>query len=278
MADRYTYVPLIGIFIAITWGVSDALEGWRYHRAAMAAVSVAVLAVCLRLTATQVRYWQNTETLTRHALAVTPDNTDMQVLLGNALLDEGKYAEAGRHFSDVLSIRPNDFHAQSGLALALADEGLTNEAIEAYRAAIAINPHEAKPHYMLAGLLTRQGKFMEAIAEYQMTLQIEPNHPLALNDLAWLLSTAPDARFRNGTEAVRRAEQACQVTGYEVPLFVGTLAAAYAEAGRFDDAVKTAQQAINLATAEKKEALVDKNKELLALYQAHKTYHQPASH
>ncbi len=278
MADRYTYVPLIGVFIGITWGVGDALEGWRYRRGVMAVVSVGVLAVCLRLTATQVRYWQNTETLIRHDLAVTPDNPDMQVLLGNALLDEGKPGEAGHHFSDALRIQPNNLYAQSGLASAIADQGYRDEAIEACRAAIAINPHEAKPHYMLAGLLLRQGNFAAAIVEYQMTLQIEPNHPLALNDFAWLLATAPDARFRNGAEAVGRAEQACRVTGYEMPLFVGTLAAAYAEAGRFDDAVKTAQQAMNLATAQKKAALADKNRELLKLYRDGKAYHEPTVH
>lgn len=278
LADRYTYVPLIGLFITITWGVGDILSGWRYHRAATAIASVAVLAICLRLTAIQVRWWQDTETLARHALAVTPDDGNMQILLGNALIVEGRFEEADRHFTDAVRIRPNDFQAQSGLALALADEGKIDEAIAAYRKAIVINPHEAKPHYMLAGLLYQRRNFTEAMVEYQLALQIDPNQPLALNDLAWILATAPDARLRNGAAAVDLAQRACRLTNYKMTLFVGTLAAAYAEAGRYQDAVKAAEQAITLAMAEKKGSLADKNRELLEIYRAKKAYHEPASH
>jgi len=232
----------------------------------------------LTLTAGQVRWWQNTETLARHGLAVMPDNNDMQILLGHALLVQGRFAEASQYYYNAVNIRPDDFPAQSGLACALAGQGKTDVAIEAFRVAIKIKPREAKPHYMLGDLLSQQGNFAEAIAEYRMALQIDPNHSLASNGLAWLLATAPDARFRDGAEAVRLAEHACQLTGYRLPLFVGTLAAAYAEAGRFDDALKTVEQAIAVATAEKKEALAVKNRELLELYRAGKAYHQPAGH
>jgi len=279
MADRYTYVPLIGIFIAITWGVGDILSGWRYHRVLLAIAGAAVLGICLTLTAGQVRTWQNTETLARHALVVTSSNNgNMQVLLGQALIDQGRDDEASQYFADALSIRANDYLAQEGLAMARADQGKTREAIEAYRVAIELRPFEARSHFMLGNLLSQQGNVAEAIAEYRITLQLEPNHLIALNDLAWLLATAPDARVRDGAEAVRLAEKACQLTGYRGSSFVGTLAAAYAEAGRFDDAVKTAQQAVALGTAEKKAALADKNRKLLELYRAQKAYHEPALH
>jgi Flp pilus assembly protein TadD len=278
MADRYTYLPLIGVFIAITWLVAEITTTWRYQRLVLALISVSVLAACWELTAAQVRCWRNSETLARHALAVTTENEPMQLLLGSALIEQGKVEEAGQHFAEALRISPASFPALCDLALALDAQGRLEEAVATCRTVLKLQPREPKIHYILANTLSQQGNVAEAIAEYQTTLQIDPDHRLALNDLAWLLATAPDARFRNGAEAVRRAEQACRLTDYKLPLFVGTLAAAYAEAGRFDDAVKAAEQAIALATAEKKEALANKNRELLKLYQAKQAYHQPARH
>jgi tetratricopeptide (TPR) repeat protein len=278
MADRYTYVPLIGLFIAITWGVWDVLSGWRYARLVMIVASVAVLAACMTLTAAQVRWWRNSETLARHALAVTATNVPMEMVLGDALLEQGKFEEAARHFEEAAKISPSFVPIQNHLVIALAGQGKVDEAIAVCRIALKIEPHAVRPHYMLANLLSQRGQWLEAIAEYQTTLRIDPNHPLALNDLAWLLATAPDARLRNGAEAVELAEKACRLTDYKVPLLVSTLAAAYAEAGRFDDAVKTAEQAITLATADGEKALVVKTRESLELYQAHEAYHEPASH
>jgi tetratricopeptide (TPR) repeat protein len=278
MADRYTYVPLIGVFIAVTWLVAEITTAWPYRRLVLALLSVGVLAACGKLAAAQVRCWRDSETLARHALAVTTENEPMQLLLGSALIEQGKIEEAGQHFAEAFRISPNSFAALVDLALALDAQGRLEEAVDICRAALKLQPRELKIHYILANTLSQQGNFAEAIAEYQTTLQLDPNHRLALNDLAWLLATAPDARFRNGAEAMRRAEQACRLTDYKLPLFVGTLAAAYAEAGRFDDAVKTAEQAIALATAARKVALVAKNRELLELYQAKKAYHQPTRH
>jgi len=278
MADRYTYVPLIGVFIAITWLVADIKTAWPYRRLVLAVISAGVLAACWKVTAAQVRWWRDSETLARHALAVTTENEPMQLLMGSALIEQGKVEEAGQHFAEAFRISPESIPALIDLALALDAQGRLEKAVDVCRAALKLRPGEYKIHYILANALSKQGNVAEAIAEYQTTLQIDPNHQLALNDLAWLLATAPDARFRNGAEAVRRAEQACRLTDYKLPLFVGTLAAAYAEAGRFDDAVKTAEQAIALATAGKKEALANKNRELLELYQAKKAYHEPARH
>jgi tetratricopeptide (TPR) repeat protein len=130
---------------------------------------------------------------------------------------------------------------------------------------------------MLGNLLATQGRYEEAIQEYKVALQEDPDYMVALNDLAWLLATAADSRIRDGAEAVELAEKACRLTNYKITLFVGTLGAAYAEAGRFDDAVKTAQKAVALATAAKNENLLKKNRELLELYQHQQAYHEPAS-
>jgi tetratricopeptide (TPR) repeat protein len=276
MADRYTYVPLIGIFIALTWLVAEIKTGWPYWRPVLAILSGGLLAACWQLTAAQVRYWQNGEILARHALAVTANNSTMQLLLGDALSDQGKAEEAGRHFAEAVRICPDSVPAQSNLAMALVARGRLDEAAETCRAALQILSREPKIHYSLANILSEQGKWPEAIAEYKLLLQIDSNHVFALNNLAWLLATAPDSSFRDGPEAVRLAEQACQLSNYKVTLYMGTLAAAYAEAGRFDDAVKTAQKAVALATAMKDERLAGKNRELLELYQHQQAYHEPA--
>jgi hypothetical protein len=97
-----------------------------------------------------------------------------------------------------------------------------------------------------------------------------------LNNLAWLLATCPDAHLRDGVQAVKYAERACELTHHGVTVLVGTLAAAYAEAGRYDDAVAAAQKACALATAAGERDLLERNRELLALYRAHQPYHETA--
>jgi hypothetical protein len=97
-----------------------------------------------------------------------------------------------------------------------------------------------------------------------------------MNNLAWLLATSPDASVRDGARAVRLAERACEITGYQQTILVGTLAAAYAEAGRFDDAIATAGKACTLASASGEQDLLQKTRQLLELYRAHKPYHQAA--
>ncbi len=127
----------------------------------------------------------------------------------------------------------------------------------------------------MAALLYQTGKFREAVAEYRQVLAVKPDEPEALNNLAWLLATSPDSAVRNGADAVRFAEQGCRLTGYQQAPMVGTLAAAYAEAGRFTEAVATAQKAIELARAGGDASFAAVNEQLLRLYRAGKPYHMP---
>jgi tetratricopeptide (TPR) repeat protein len=222
-----------------------------------------------------VGYWRNSETLARHALASTTANAPMEVLLGNAMRGEGKVEEANQHFAEALSICPDSVPALSNMALALVRQGKLDEAIEDCQAALKIQPREPHVHYLLGNALFRQGQFAEAISEYNVVLQIDPGQLYAMNDLAWELATLSDGPLRDGPEAVRLAERACELSNYRVTLFVGTLGAAFAEAGRFDGAIKTAQKAIALAMTEKNQTLIQKNRELLELYQHQKAYHEP---
>jgi len=113
--------------------------------------------------------------------------------------------------------------------------------------------------------------------ELKRRLGTQTPDPGALNNLAWQLATSPDAKLRDGTRAVKLAELACQQTQYQQTIMVGTLAAAYAEAGRFDDATAAAQKACVLAGQRGETNLLTRNQELLALYQKHQPYHEPGS-
>ena len=129
-------------------------------------------------------------------------------------------------------------------------------------------------HLQLADVYTQRHERGKAISEYRVALGLSPDLPGTLNNLAWLLATAPDANLRNGREAVTLAERACEKTSWQQTMLIGTLAAAYAEAGNFDKAVQTARKACDLASAQGGKELLQKNEELLAQYQNRQPFHE----
>jgi tetratricopeptide (TPR) repeat protein len=233
-------------------------------------LAIAVLGACWILTAAQVNYWQSSETLARHALAVTTNNATMEDLLGLALFERGEKEEALQHAQAAVRIWPNDVDSLHNLAMVLDSLGRFDEAIETCRTALVLHSSYAKIHYILAHALSQRGRLSEAIGEYKSTLQIEPENHFAMNDLSWLLATAADGGLRNGSEAVRLASRACELTQNHQTIYIGTLAAAYAEAGDFNRAIATAQQACKVAKKNGETNLLKRNQELIELYLAHK--------
>jgi Flp pilus assembly protein TadD len=126
----------------------------------------------------------------------------------------------------------------------------------------------------LAGLLHQLGKERDAVAEYHRAIAAQPASFEALNNLAWILATSSDVSVRNGAEAVGLAQKACEQTQNKDPITMGTLAAAYAEAGRFPDAIATAEKAANLAAAAGNAQFASVNRQLLQLYRAGRPYHE----
>ena len=124
--------------------------------------------------------------------------------------------------------------------------------------------------------LGQSGRTREAVVQYREALRLNPSLAGALNNLAWILASNPDDELRNGAEAVRLAERACELTHYGKAVYLVTLAAAYAEAGRFPEAVTTAEKAEQLATRAGRTDVAAKNRQLLELYRAGKPYHEPA--
>jgi len=149
-----------------------------------------------------------------------------------------------------------------------------DEAIIHYQQALQINPRYAEAHINLGKALLHMGRDDEAMVHLQQALQLNPRSVKIQSDLAWVLATASPAALRDGRRAVALAEQANQIAGGEDPVVLRTLAAAYAEAGRFDDAVRSAQKAMVLARAAGQSGLVEQLDGQLKLYAAKLPFHQ----
>jgi tetratricopeptide (TPR) repeat protein len=409
-ADRYTYLPHIGLFLIIAWGASAMIARWKWPRVISIAVAGLALAACGLASSQQLFYWRTTKTLFQHAIAVTSGNFVAYTVVGNALIEEGKLSEAIEECRKALEISPEYPEAHNTLGNILAKQEKYDEAIADYRAAVQADPNYPDAHNGLSSALLKKGAFVEAEAEarealrltpmhlpamfslatalhnqgkldqaadyyhrilelkpdlytprrylgnifvaqgkpdqaiseflmalkirpqdadtrvvlgvvllqkdrideataqfleaaklqptnaianyqlalihqsrketsaaidcYHKALKAQPDWPESLNNLAWILAANPDAALRNGAEAVALAERACKLTGYKEGIFVGTLAAAYAEAGRFQDAVSSAEKAHSLALAAGQKEIAQKNQELLELYRVGRAYHE----
>jgi tetratricopeptide (TPR) repeat protein len=398
-ADRYTYLPLIGLFVAIVWLACEIIKS----RLVLQAASVIAAFALLALTSKQLGYWQSTRTLFEHANEVTQKNAlavtilgslldnegkmndameyyqtalrysptfpEAHFFLGNALEEQGKpdeaiaeyqkalwfrpmqeqthifmaialakqkrYGEAIAHYMEALKLDPDSAPAHNNLARIYQTQGRFDDAIAHYTAALEIDPKLAIAHnnlgilllqkgdlaegtgqlreavrlrpdnaesqYNLALALNQQGQWSEAaglfkktaggyssdpkahyefavalahlketheaMSEYAAALLIQPDFPDALDGLAWILSTDANPAFRNGTEAVKMSERACELTGRNDPAKLKTLAAAYAEMGRFAEAIKNLQAAKDLAAKANRQDLASECSLMLEHFQ-----------
>jgi Flp pilus assembly protein TadD len=208
------------------------------------------------------------------SLKLKPDNAQAHSNLGRVLAIQGQFAAAEPEFQAAVIIKPKDAEIRRGYAAALAGQGKQDEAMTQLRDLLRLKP-DTEARSQLATLLLQAGKLGEAVAEYRQVVAAKPDQPETLSNLAWLLATSPDNTVRNGTDAVRFAEQACRLTGYQRAQMVGALAAAYAEAGRFTDAIAAAQKAVGLARVGGDAQFAAVNEQLLKLYSDGKPYHMP---
>jgi protein O-mannosyl-transferase len=403
-ADRYTYLPSIGLFIVAVWGIADVVK----NRQTLAFVSVFIGVALLVDTTLQVRHWRNTQTLFEQAARAVPNNymaitmlgslraregkleeaieqyhlalrlkpafpeahfflgnaLDEQgkldeaiaeykqalwfkpimgtthILLGAALAKEGKYDEAVAHYQTALKLDPDSAIAHNNLARVFHSQGKLDESIEQYTAALKLDPKFAQAHnnlgiallqkgrvpdgaaqlreslrlnstnaesqFNLALALNQQEQWSEAVglfgktvtdasrdpnahfqfgdalahsgnthqamAQYAAALLLRPDFPEALDGLAWILCTSTNAELRNAGQAVGMAEQACELSGRKDPAKLKTLAAAYAEAGRFQEAVATVQAALDLAMSAKRDSLAQECRSMAGEFQAAKPW------
>jgi FOG: TPR repeat len=369
-ADRFTYLPQIGLLLLIAWAMGDLCASLRHRCAVLGAgalMAVAALMACAHL---QASHWKNSESLWRHILACTSSNNVAHNNLGTALLQMGRvdeaaihfqkalevqpqYAEArnnlgnvffqkgrideavadyqraleinpklplarynlgvaflqkgrvseaaghfqgalqiepdfvkahynlgitlvqlGRvseaigHYNKALEINPNYAEAEYNLGIALLQIGRLNEAVSHYNKALVINPNYVEAHNNLGTALVQLGRVSDALAHFQRAMEIDPLNVEAQNNMALVLATFPERRVRNGTKAVELAERADHLTGNANASISATLAAAYAEAGQFHNAITTARRALQLATDQGNTALADAIRAQIRLYQS----------
>jgi len=204
------------------------------------------------------------------ALRIRPDSAAVHYNLGIALEQTGRIEEAVAHYEQALRSRPDFAEAHFNLAVVLMWLGKWPEAVEHFEQALRIRPDSAEVHYYLGIALERTGNVQEGIVHYEQALRIKPDYPKAQNGLAWRLATVTD--FGDPVWAVTLAEAACKLTNNRVAAYLDTLAAAYAAAGRFDDAVDTAQKAIQLADSTAQTQLASEIKMRLELYRSDRAY------
>jgi tetratricopeptide (TPR) repeat protein len=203
-------------------------------------------------------------------LEVTPDNVEVHGNLIRALTQAGRSSEAVSRLESILRLHPNSAAVHNTLGVALIWQRKTDEAIAHFNRALEINPGLIEAHQNLGDtLFSLQGKSAEALPHWREVLRAAPNQVPVLNRAAFVMATDPDASVRNGREAVELAERAVQLTGGREPATLDTLAAAYAEEGRFAEAAETARRALALATDQR---LVEALKSRISLYEANTPY------
>jgi FOG: TPR repeat len=296
-ADRYTYLPHIGLFVAVVWFAIDVATV-RQSKPRMAMITAAAVLIILALAWVafiQTSYWRNSEALWTHALAVTSDNdvadnnlgylcndrgeldqaiahfesaarirsgkpdphydlasAFVQMNLGDALARKGRSDEAIGHYDEAITLQPDYADAYYNRGTVLLAKGRVDEAIADLAKALEMHPNDADAHTGLGNALLQKGSLRESIAHYATAMALAPEDPHSRNNLAWILATASDSSIRDGARAVGFSQEAVQLSGGREPLFLRTLAAAYAESGRFSEAIAVAQQAAVIANMQAK--------------------------
>ena len=370
-ADRYTYLPHIGLYLLAAWTIADWSASWPKMRPVVRIAAAVAIILFSFLAWSQTSYWRDSESLWSHALAVTsrndvahsglgvvllrrgevdaaiahdrealairPGKADAHTNLANALLKKGLITEAIAQYQEALKILPNEsiLHGNLGnaflqagqpaeaieqyreylkiepghpgihysLAVALEREGKTDEAISEFREALKLKPDydeaynelgiallkngavddaiatwkkalnfepdNAEIHNNLAVALIQKGNTREAISHWQKTLQLQPDKTATLLTLAWVLATSPDASLRDGTTAITLARHAHGLLGNTNLMVFRVLAAAYAEAGRFTEAIAAVQEGAQLASERGQSDFSSLFQADLGLYQIH---------
>jgi tetratricopeptide (TPR) repeat protein len=213
------------------------------------------------------------------ALRLKPTSAQIHNNLACAFLSKDRLDEAVDHYRQALRLQPDYAEAHTNLGVALARQGKLDEAIHHYTEALQLKPANAGGHFELAMILKSRGRTEEAVGHYQQALRLKPDWPEVLNNLAWIFATEADPKLRNAANAQDLAEKACRLTGHKEAGLMDTLAAAYAEAARFHDAVQTAHKARDLALAAGHPDLADVIEQRLQRYRAGKPYRERfASH
>lgn len=305
MADRYTYLPLIGVFIIATWGVADLTRSVPHRAVLLSAAASVVLAACTLATLQQVRYWHDTETLWQHAVEVDPNNHlahmayidqlrasgkeeealyAMEVMIrlrpklalwhnnfGVDLWKAGREAKALQHFSDAVQLDPKFDNALNNLGLAYSKMGRWKEANESYRTLVELQPENVKARCELAYSYEQLGDSKSARDEYRESIKLDPAWPAAAREAALQLATSSDPKQRDVAEALKLARQANHALEKPSCESLETLAIVLAANGKFEEAIATAKQALALSEGAQRSEIGDRIRRNLERFQQGKT-------
>ena len=275
-ADRYTYLPQIGLYIAVTWALTDLTISWRHRRTILSAAALLTIGLLGWGAWVQTSYWRDSETLFKHALAVTTNNDVAENNLAIVFLQKGQLDEAISLLKSAVDLRPDNSPAHENLAKALLQKGQVADALVHYRKLLELQPDNMEVHNIVGTVLVQQGQIREGVEEWQKVLEIQPDNGNALNNLGWVLATAPEDSLRDGSRAVQLAQQAVRISGGRIPIVFRTLAAAYAENQQFPQAIETAQQGLELANKQGNFALAAELQGSIALYQENRPLRDPS--
>jgi len=249
-ADRYTYVPMVGLSIMLAWALPEVVKS----RVAISGAIVAGLA-CVVLCERQVEYWRNSETLFRHALDVTSGNYLAYHNLGVALAEGGRFPEAIAQYQAALQIVPGAANVETDYGSALAKSGRIPEAIAHYRAALGVLPDSPITHNDLANALAATpGSMPEAIAEYQTALRLKPDYAEARNNLAQVESNAAEMQYNMGVDLAKSSKPSAAIAPFEEALRLkpdyvdahNNLGVVLAGAGRVEEAISHFEAALRI--------------------------------
>jgi tetratricopeptide (TPR) repeat protein len=240
MADRFMYVPVLGIFVTLIWGLHGLAKGGRYQQNGLAVAGAAAIVVCLVLTRQQLGHWKDSETLFRHALEVTENNWLAHLNLGSALDEKGQTDEAIREFEEAIRLKSGYVLAHNNLGVAIVKKGQIDEGISQYHEAIRLKPDYALAHSNLGLALVEKGQIEEAIREFQEAIRLKPDFAEAHSNLGMAL-------VRKGQigEAIREFQEAIRLK----PDFAEAhynLGMALVRKSQIDEAITEFQEAIRL--------------------------------
>jgi len=238
MADRYTYLPSIGICIILAFGIADIVSRLNMPVKIMKVSGGAILVVLILCTRMQIGHWKDASSLYKHATETTKDN----------------------------------YYMHNSYGRILANNGYFDEAFEQFDLTLKINPTYAEGYCYTAEAYRRMGKLDAAIINWNKALEYDLDHHHALNNLAWIRATHPDSEMRDPDKALMMAKKACRLTEYQNVGYIDTLAASFAASGDFANAITNAQKAIELAISIGEKGQIDIMKAKLALYRANRQY------
>ena len=274
MADRYTYLPLIGVLILVVWGAYELTGGRHYPVMAFAVAGSTAIVLCMAVTRQQLGYWKDSETLFRHALEVTENNHIAHYNLGLALDMKGQLDEAMGHYQEALRLKPDYADAHNNLGIALGRKGKVGEAISQFQEALRVKPDYAEGHYNLGNALLMKGQIDEAITQYQEALRLNSDYANvhynlglalgrkgqideAISQYQEALRLKPDyaevhdnlgnalARRGRADEAIREFQEAIRLKPDYAPAY-NNLGTALAKQGQIDEAIRQFQEAVRL--------------------------------